>query len=76
MNKRRVPLQPQGCKSIYQTEGAGEHLLLKHCCLWWLMIATLSSTIPVGVGGDAEEVGLVKSDREGEGVLGVDGGEM
>ena len=54
----------------------GEHLLLKHCCLWWLTIAMLSSTIPVGIGGDAEEARLVKTDREGEGVLGVDGGEM
>ena len=36
----------------------------------------LSLTIPVGVGGDAEEAGLVKFDRDGDGVSGVDGGEM
>ena len=30
----------------------------------------------MGIGGDAEEAGLVESDREEEGVLGIDGGEM
>ena len=32
--------------------------------------------IPVGVGGDADEAGLVESDRQGDGVSGVDGGDM
>ena len=40
------------------------------------MTATLSSTIPTGVGGDAEEAGLVKSDQDGDGVSGIDGGEI
>ena len=37
---------------------------------------TLSLTIPIGVGGNAEEAGLVKSDGDGDGMSGVDGGEM
>lgn len=38
-------------------------------------MAAESSTMPVGVGGDAEDAGLVESDRQGDGVSGVDGGE-
>ena len=41
--------------------------------MWWSTIATLSSTIPVGVGGNADEAGLVESDQDGDGVSGVDG---
>ena len=39
-------------------------------------MAAESSTIPVGVGGDADDAGLVESDRQGDGVSGVDGGDM
>ena len=39
-------------------------------------MAAESSIMPVGVGGDADEAGLVESDRQGDGVSGVDGGEM
>ena len=36
----------------------------------------LSSTIPIGVSGNTEEAGLVKSNQDGNGMSGVDGGEM
>ena len=36
----------------------------------------LSLTIPIGVGGNTEEAGLVKSDGDGDGMSGIDGGEM
>jgi hypothetical protein len=39
-------------------------------------ILTLSSIIPVGVGGEAEDAGDVEFDRQGEGVSGVVGGVM
>ena len=40
------------------------------------MMVAESSTMPVGVGGDADEAGLVESDQQGDGVSSVDGGEM
>ena len=33
----------------------------------------LSLTIPMGVGGNADEARLVKSNQDGDGMLGVDG---
>ena len=35
-----------------------------------------SSTMPVGMGGNADEAGLVESDQQGDGMSGVDGSEM
>lgn len=40
------------------------------------MMAEESSTMPVGLGGDTDEAGLVEFDRQGDGVSGVDGSEM
>ena len=39
-------------------------------------MAAQLSTMPVSVGSDAEDTGLVDSDRQGDGVSGVDGGDM
>ena len=40
------------------------------------VMATKSSTMPVGVGGDADDTGLVESDRQSEGVSGLKEGDM
>ena len=60
--------------------------ILAHCVLHLIdkpgelllgsaMVAELS-TMPVSMDGDADEARLVKLDRQGDGVSGVDGSEM
>ena len=39
-------------------------------------MTTKLSMMPVGMGGAAEDAGLVKSDQQNKGVLGVKEGEM
>ena len=39
-------------------------------------LVTELSTMPVGIGGDADEVRLVESDGQGDGVSEVNGGDM